>query len=59
MYLFIHLRNNYFGNFLIVQWLRPHTPKAESPGLIPGQGTRPHKPQLRVTHVTAIGYNED
>ena len=52
MYLFIHSRNNYLGNFLVVQWLRPHNPKVGGSGLIPGQGTRPHKLQLRVMHVT-------
>ncbi|TEA31481.1 hypothetical protein DBR06_SOUSAS44510002, partial [Sousa chinensis] len=33
---------------LVVQWLRLHTPNAGGPGLIPGRGTRPHMPQLRV-----------
>ena len=32
----------------MVQWLRLYTPNAQSPGSIPGQGTRSHKPQLRV-----------
>ena len=31
-----------------VQWLRYHTPSAEGPGLIPGQGARSHMLQLRV-----------
>ncbi|TEA31286.1 hypothetical protein DBR06_SOUSAS710034, partial [Sousa chinensis] len=31
-----------------VVWLRLHTPNAGGPGLIPGQGTRSHMPQLRV-----------
>ena len=33
---------------LVVQWLRLHTPNAESLGSIPGQGTRSHMLQLRV-----------
>ena len=32
----------------MVQWLRLCTPNARDPGLIPGQGTRSHMPQLRV-----------
>ena len=32
----------------VVQWLRLHAPNAESPGSIPGQGTRSHILQLRV-----------
>ena len=35
------------GTSLAVQWLRLHAPSAGSPGSIPGQGTRSHKPQLR------------
>ncbi|TEA36535.1 hypothetical protein DBR06_SOUSAS15910004, partial [Sousa chinensis] len=33
---------------LAVQWLRLCAPNAGDPGLIPGQGTRSHMPQLRV-----------
>ena len=32
---------------LVVQWLRLRAPNAGDPGLIPGQGTRSHMPQLR------------
>ena len=32
----------------MVQWLRFCTSNAEDPGLIPGQGTRSHKPQRRL-----------
>ena len=32
---------------LVVQWLRPHTPNAGSPGSIPSQGTRSHLLQPR------------
>ena len=35
------------GTSLVVQWLRLCTPKAEGLGLIPGQGTRSHIPQLK------------
>ena len=31
-----------------VQWLRLHTPNAGGLGLIPGQGTRSHMPQLKI-----------
>ena len=37
-----------FGASLVVWWLRLHAPNAGSLGLIPGQGTRSHVPQLRV-----------
>ena len=33
--------------FLVVQWLRLCSPNAGGPGLIPGQGTRSHMPQLK------------
>ena len=36
------------GTSLVVQWLILHAPSAGGPGLIPGQGTRSHMPQLRV-----------
>ena len=32
----------------VVQWLRLHTPKPGSLGLIPDRGTKSHRPQLRV-----------
>ena len=32
---------------LVAQWLRLHAPNAGGPGLIPGQGTWSHMPQLR------------
>ena len=34
-------------DFLVIQWLRFCTPNAGGPGLLPGQGTRSHKPKLR------------
>ena len=37
----------------MVQWLRLHTPDAGSLGLIPGQGTRSHMPQLKSLHAAA------
>lgn len=33
----------------MVQWLKLHTPKAESPGSIPGQGVGSHMLKLRVS----------
>ncbi|TEA25844.1 hypothetical protein DBR06_SOUSAS1210137, partial [Sousa chinensis] len=33
---------------LVVQWLRLRAPSAGGLGLIPGQGTRSHMPQLRL-----------
>lgn len=33
------------GTSLVVQWLRPQTPNAGGPGVIPGHGTRFHVPQ--------------
>ena len=30
----------FLGTFLVVQWLRRHTPNAGDPGSITGQGTR-------------------
>ena len=36
------------GTSLVVQWLGLCAPNAGVPGLIPGQGTRSHMPQLRV-----------
>ena len=40
--------NAFLGTSLVVQWLRLCAPNAGGPGLIPGQGTRSHMPQLRV-----------
>ena len=50
---FLHLRlfvvrNNKPGTSLVVQWLRLCAPNAGDSGLIPGQGTISHMPQLRV-----------
>ena len=36
------------GTSLVVQWLRLRAPNAGGLGSIPGQGTRSHRPQLRV-----------
>ena len=36
------------GTSLVVRWLRLHTPNAGGLGSIPGQGTRSHRPQIRV-----------
>ena len=40
--------NNGPGISLVVQWLRLQAPNEEGLGSIPGQGTRSHRPQLRV-----------
>ena len=37
---------HFFRTYLVVQWLRLHTPNAGGLGSIPGQGTRSHMPQL-------------
>ena len=37
-----------YGTVLVVQWLRLQVPTVGGPGLVPGQGTRSHMPQLRV-----------
>ena len=42
-----------WGNSLAVQWLRLCTPSSGGPGLIPGQGTRPHLLQLKIPHAAA------
>ena len=42
------LRSYGWGTSLVVQWLRLCAPNAGGPGLIPGQGTISHIPQLRV-----------
>ena len=36
------------GSSLVVQWLRLQAPNAGGSGLIPGQGTGSHMPQVRV-----------
>ena len=40
------------GTSLVVQWLRLCTPNARGQGLIPGQRTRSHMPQLKILHVS-------
>ena len=42
-----HIKNAGLGTSLVVQWLRLCSPKADSPGSIPGQGTRSHMSQLK------------
>lgn len=37
---------NHSETFLVVQWLRLCAPSTRAPGLIPGQGTRPHMVQV-------------
>ena len=43
-----HVKKEALRDFPVVQWPRLHVPKAGGPGLIPGQGTRFHRLQLRV-----------
>ena len=45
------------GTSLVAQWLRLCVPNAGAPGLIPGQGTSSHMPQLKVSY--AIMKTED
>ena len=40
------------GTSLVVQWLRLHALSAGILGLTPGQGTRSHMPQLKISHAT-------
>ena len=49
---FSHQRNEVMGTSLVVHWLRLRAPNTGGPGLIPGQGTRSHMPQLKVLHAT-------
>ena len=48
-----HRKENIFlkgkGTSLVVQCLRRCSPNAGNPGWIPGQGTRPHKLQRKIT----------
>ena len=41
------------GTFLVVQWLRLHTPNTGGQVLILGQGTRSHTPPLNTLPATA------
>ena len=43
-----YLKEDTLGTSLVVRWLRLYVLKAGSLGFIPGQGTRPHMPQIRV-----------
>ena len=36
----------------VVQWLRLSAPDAEGLGSIPGQGTRPYMPQVKIPRAT-------
>ena len=40
---------NGLGTSLVVQWPRLGTPNAGGPGSIPGEGTRSHMPQLKIS----------
>ena len=43
------IRNGRQGTSLVIQWLRPCAVNAGGPGLFPGQETRSHMPQLRLS----------
>jgi len=43
-----HIHSQLTGASLGVQWLRRHTRNAGSPGVTPGQLTRPHTLQLKI-----------
>ena len=40
------------GASLVVQWRRLRSPNAGGPGLIAGQGTSSHMPQVNIPHAT-------
>ena len=46
---YCHLKRMYRTS-LVVQWLRLHSPNIGGLGLIPGQVTRSHMPQLKIMH---------
>ena len=46
------LKGKYLRTSLVVQWLRHWVSNVGGPGLIPGQGTRSHIPQLKVPSAT-------
>ena len=43
------LREDNLETSLVVQWLRLHAPNAGDLGSIPGQGTRSHMQQVRLS----------
>ena len=45
------LREGNLETSLVAQWLRRHAPKAGDPGSIPGQGTRSHMQQVRLSTI--------
>ena len=48
----------YRGTSLVVQWLRVHVPDSGGPGLIPGQRTRFHMPQMKITKIQCSQINK-
>ena len=44
-------------DFPVIQWLKFHSPNAGGQGSIPGQGTRPHMPQLEIPHAAAKNWS--
>ena len=47
-FMFCSILKTTWGTSPVVQWLRLCVPKAGGVGSIPGQGTRFHRPQLRI-----------
>ena len=47
-FMFCSILKTTWGTSPVVQWLRLCVPKAAGMGSIPGQGTRSHRPQLRI-----------
>ena len=48
LFILVFLKNVHVCDSVVVWWLRCCTPNAGGLGLIPGQGTRSHRLQLRV-----------
>ena len=52
MFKLTYLKKSGHGTYMVVQWLRLHTPNAGDPGSIPNQGTRSHMLQLKILNAT-------
>ena len=51
-------QNSFLGTFLVVQWVRLCVVNVGGLGLIPGQGSRSHRPQLRVCIMRKTGCSQ-
>ena len=47
LFFFFFFKIRAIGTSVVVQWRRLYAPKTGDPGLITGQGTRSHMPELR------------